>query len=151
MQPMAMRSPATLTYRDVVTIRVVVVASVVAISGRVTYSPSAPQHSWWGIGSPVYAWTPTADSARTPRVRCVLCRGRIGLSRLSFRLVGVFSALVGGGSWRRHRRRGGRRMPCGGRAGSALSTNVLSTLAYGAARLRAAGLVADEAKPEATS
>jgi len=76
------------------------------------YSPSAPQHSWWGIGSPVYAWTPTADSARTPRVRCVLCCGRIGLSRLSFHTIGVLSALVGGGSWRRHGRRGGNRMPC---------------------------------------
>ncbi len=96
MQPMATRSPATLTYRDVVTIRVVVVASVVAISGRVTYSPSAPQHSWWGIGSPVHAGTPTADSARTPCKGCVLCRSRIGVSRLSFRLVGVLSAPVGG-------------------------------------------------------
>ena len=115
------------------------------------YSPSAPQHSWWGIGSPVYAWTPTADSARTPRVRCVLCCGRIGLSRLFFHTIGVLSALVGGGSWRRHGRRGGNRMPCAGRAGSALSTNVLSTLACRSVRLRAAGLVADEPKPEATS
>lgn len=117
-----------------------------------SYCAYAPHHCWWcGIGAPDDTRRPTADSARTPRVRCVLCRGRIGMSRLPFRTVGVLSALVGGGSWRRHRRRRGRRMPCGGRAGSALSTNVLSTLAYGAARLRAAGLVADEAKPEAES
>ncbi len=92
MQPMAMRSPATLTYRDVVTRRVVEVASVVAISGRVTYSPSAPHHLWWSIGSPVHAGTPTADSARTPRVRCVLCRSRTGVFRLFFRPVGALSA-----------------------------------------------------------
>ncbi len=150
MQLMAMRSPATLTYRDVVTIRVVVVASVVAISGRVTYSPSAPQHSWWGIGSPVHAGTPTADSARTPCKGCVLCRSRIGVSRLSFRLFGVLSAPVGGGTWRRHGRRGGSRMLCAGRAGSALSADVLSALACRSVRLRAAGLVAFEPKPEAT-
>jgi len=52
---------------------------------------------------------------------------------------------------RRHGHRGGRRMPFGGRAGSALSTDVVSTLACRAARLRAAGLVADGTKPEARS
>jgi len=95
MQPMAMRSPATLTYRDVVTIRVVVVASVVAISGCVTYSPSAPQHSWWGIGSPVHAGTPTADSARTPCKGCVLCRSRIGVSLVFSSCWGA----LGAGRW----------------------------------------------------
>jgi len=117
-----------------------------------SYCAGAPHHRWWcGIGSSDVSGTPTADSARTPREGCVLCRGRIGVFRLFFPSVEVLSAPVGGGSWRRHRRRRGRRMPCGSRAGSALSTNVLSTLAYGAARLRAAGLVADETKPEAES
>jgi len=119
---------------------------------QLSYGACAPHRRWWwGIGSSDVSGTPTADSARTPREGCVLCRGRIGVSRLSFIPVGVLSAPFGGGFWRRHGRRGGSRMPCAGRAGSALSTNVLSTLAYGAARLRADGLVADEPKPEATS
>lgn len=117
-----------------------------------SYGACAPHHCWWcGIGAPDDTRRPTADSARTPREGCVLCRSRIGVFRLFFRVVGALSAPVGGGSWRRRGHRGGRRMPFGGRAGSALSTNVMSTLACRTARLRAAGLVVDGTKPEAKS
>ena len=54
-----------------------------------------------GFGSSDASGTPTADSARTPSLRCVFCRGRIGVLRLFFRPVGALTGPVGGGSWRR--------------------------------------------------
>ena len=56
-----------------------------------SYGPSAPHHRWWwGIGSSDVSGTPTADSARTPRKGCVLCRGRIGCLACLFVLLGCF-------------------------------------------------------------
>jgi len=53
-----------------------------------SYCAGAPHHRWWcGIGSSDVSGTPTADSARTPREGCVLCRGRMGCLACFFLLL----------------------------------------------------------------